>query len=261
MIAPLPALPPVTTQSGTLVQATAAGLGTGLGTARHAAPPSVLRSSTDVPFARRAVARHHRADGHVTDVKVCRPWGVVESSQRAPPSEECAAAAPLGPVPAATQSAGFAHDAAVATARAAGSVASDDHEAPLSTVLKTAVVMVAVTSARQRPGPVQAIAAMPDPGGCDAVVDATLCLGLTMTMIEPLGSEPPSRHPDDQHPAAVSVAPGRGGVAAGAHLARPPAETSIDAAPVVVVDVPAATHHARASHASAESATWAAIAW
>lgn len=157
---------------------------------------------------------------------------------------------------------GFAHDAVVATARVAGSVARCDQAAPLSDVANTAVSVVAVTRARQRPGVVQASAAMPEPGGCEAVTEATLRCGLTRTSTAPAVPAPPSRHPDDQHPAAVSVADGRGGVATGAHLPRPPAETSMDAAPVADDGlVPAAMHQASGSQASVDSVTAAEIAW
>ena len=181
--------------------------------------------------------------------------------QRAPPSVDVATVAPPGLVPAATQSDGFAHDSVVASGSAAGSVERCCHDEPLSVVSKTAVSVVALTSARHLPGPVQASAAMPEPGGCVAVTEATFRAGFTSIRSEPPCAEPPRRHPDDQHAAVVRVAPVTGGVAAGAHTPRPPAETSMEAACVEVVGfVPAATHHASGSQARTDNVTLGTIA-
>lgn len=244
------------------VQVTAAGVATEIAITVHARPPSVLFSRIAVPFGRRAVARHHRAEPHETDVKVCRPCGTAAARQRTPPSTDRAAAAtPPAPVPTTTQSAGFAHDAAVATASPAGSVERCVQDAPLFVVRNTAVSVVAVTRARQRPGATHVSAETPEPGGCDAVVEATLRAGLTITSTDPDGPAPPRRQPDDQHPAAVNVVDGSGGVAAGAHFARPPADTSIDAVPVDDAGfVPPATHHARGSQASTDRTTEGTVA-
>jgi uncharacterized membrane protein required for colicin V production len=261
VIAPPLVPPPAATHVGTSTHVTAATPGSGDVVGDHARPPSVLRSRTAVWSARRAVARHQCCDPQVDDVNVSSPFGSTASRHCTPPSTERAADAPSGPVPTATQSDGFAHDAEVATSRAVGSVARCDHVAPLFVVENTAVAVVEVTSARQRPGPVQASAAMPVPGGRVVVVDDALCAGLTISATVPEGPAPPTRQPEDQQPAASRVAPRSDGVAAGAHTPRPPADTSIDAVPDDVVgSLPAAMHHASGSHARAERVTVESIA-
>ena len=255
-IAPPLVDPPATTHVGDGVHATASGPGTAVASGAQDSPPLTLCSSSVAPELSRAVATHSRFTEHPTDVSTWRPPGRAAPTHRTPPSVDLAADAPFGPVPTAAHTAEVAHERAVPSASARGSVESWRHDWPLSEVLKTAVSVVVVTSAMHVPGPVQSSAATPDPGGCVAVSAETLLEGLMISTTAPVGPVPPSRQPDDQHDPAAIVVPVIGGTATGAHPVRPPIETSIAAAAVVAVGfVPPAMHQPPSSHATTDSVT------